>query len=29
MSLYPQEAARRPAVEYLPTIPHKSETLIR
>lgn len=26
MSLYPQEAARRPAVEYLPTIPHRSET---
>lgn len=29
MSLYPQEAARRPAVEYLPTIPHKSETLMK
>lgn len=24
MSLYPQEAARRPAVEYLPTTPHRS-----
>jgi ClpP class serine protease len=29
MSLYPQEATRRPAVEYLPTIPHKSETLMK
>ncbi|MEL9998080.1 MAG: hypothetical protein QXH99_06270 [Sulfolobales archaeon] len=29
MSLYPQEAVRRPAVEYLPTIPHKSETLMK
>jgi len=29
MSLYPQEAARRPAVEYLPTIPHTSETVIK
>lgn len=29
MSLYPQEAARRPAVEYLPTIPHTSESIIK
>jgi len=29
MSLYPQEAARRPAVEYLPTTPHTSETVIK
>ncbi len=25
MSLYPQEAARRPAVEYLPTVPHRTQ----
>lgn len=29
MSLYPQEAARRPAVEYLPTAPYGAEELIK
>lgn len=29
MSLYPQEAARRPAVEYLPTVPYGAEELIK
>jgi len=29
MALYPQEAARRPAVEYLPTAPYGAEELIK
>ncbi|MEM2158270.1 MAG: hypothetical protein QXO72_04575, partial [Sulfolobales archaeon] len=29
MSLYPQEAARRPAVEYLPTSPYGSEESLK